>query len=243
MNGDEYMPMQVVILAGGVGTRVQSVAQGRPKALLPVAGKMFIEHQFSLLGACGVRDVLLCIGHLGDQIQEAVGDGGRYGLKVRYSCEDPKRLLGTGGALVNALPQLQSRFMVMYGDSFLPIDYAAFARAFAGAGCPGMMSVYRNEGRWDHSNTRVAQAKVVYYDKKAPAGAADCIDYGLTAFDKSVIETYRGKELPLDMAVILRDLCEKGMLAAWEAPRRFYEIGKPEGLRELDEYLRTGSSV
>jgi len=229
--------MQVVILAGGIGTRIQSVAQGIPKALIPVVGRPFIEHQFALLRASGCREVLLCVGHLGDQIERCVGDGARLGMRVAYAWEDPAHLLGTGGALVHALPHLRESFMVMYGDSYLPVDYGAFARAFAAARAPALMSVYRNEGRWDHSNVRVEQQRVVYYDKRAPVGAANCIDYGLIAFRRDVIAAYAGQALPLDMATILQALVGRGELAAWEAPARFYEIGKPEGLRELEQHL------
>ena len=144
------------------------------------------------------------------------------------------------GVQTCALP-IYEIFMVMYGDSYLPIDYASFARAFAQGGFPAMMSVYRNQGRWDHSNTRVEDGRVVYYDKKAPFGTADCIDYGLTVFQKKVIESYKTRSLPLDMAVILQDLVTGHQLAAWEAPRRFYEIGKPEGLRELEAHLLKAS--
>jgi len=228
---------QVVILAGGIGTRIQSVAQGKPKALIAVQGRPFIEHQLELLHSCGCREVLLCVGHLGEQIQRCVGDGARYGLHVAYSWEDPAHLLGTGGALVNALPLLCETFMVMYGDSYLPIDYAAFAAAFVAANTPALMSVFRNEGRWDHSNVRVERQQVVYYDKRAPAGAANCIDYGLLAFRREVITAHAGQPMPLDMAAILQALVQRGALAAWEAPQRFYEIGKPEGLRELETWL------
>ena len=231
--------MQVVILAGGIGSRVQSVAGGQPKALIPVAGRPFIEHQFALLMQSQIRDVVLCLGHLGQLIEQHVGDGSRWGLHVQYARENPTSLLGTGGALVNASPLLHENFMVMYGDSYLPIDYTGFAHAYKQCGCPTMMSVYRNDGKWDHSNTRVANGRVVFYDKKAASGAADFIDYGLTAFRRDVIQHYVGHPVPLDMAVILQDLVEKNALAAWEAPTRFYEIGKPEGLRELEKHLTT----
>ncbi len=227
----------MVILAGGVGSRIQSVAQGLPKALIPVGGRPFIERQFALLRASGCRDVLLCVGHLGEQIERCVGDGARLGLRVAYAWEDPTHLLGTGGALVHALPLLRETFMVMYGDSYLPVDYGAFASAFSAARTPALMSVFRNEGRWDHSNVRVERQRVVYYDKRAPVGAANCIDYGLIAFRREVIAAYAGQPLPLDMATILQALVGRGELAAWAAPRRFYEIGKPEGLRELEEHL------
>ncbi|TAN38278.1 MAG: HAD-IIIA family hydrolase [Verrucomicrobia bacterium] len=229
--------MQVVILAGGVGTRIQAMAGGLPKALIPVARRPFIEHQFTLLAKNQIRDVVLCVGHLGHLIEKHVGDGSRWGLRVQYARENPSALLGTGGALVNALPLLQDKFMVMYGDSYLPIDYAAFVRAFEQGHCPAMMSVYRNAEQWDHSNTRVAEGHVVFYDKKATAGTAKFIDYGLTAFRRDLIQRYIGYPVPLDMAIILQDLVKAHALAAWEAPTRFYEIGKPEGLRELETFL------
>ena len=231
------MIKQVVILAGGIGSRIQSVAGGQPKALISVAGRPFIEHQFALLTRSGLQDVLLCVGHLGEQIEHHVGDGAAWGMRVQYSRESPAHLLGTGGALVNALPLLQETFMVMYGDSFLPIDYAVFARAFVASDCPAMMSVFRNAGRWDRSNTRIAGGQIMYYDKHAPAGTTDCIDYGLTAFRRETIRPYTKRTVPLDLAVILQDLVARHELAAWEAPLRFYEIGKPEGLRELETAL------
>lgn len=234
--------MQTVILAGGLGTRIASVAQGLPKALIPVAGRPFIEHQFGRLTACGMRDVVLCIGAGGDQIEAHVGDGARWGMRVAYSREDPARLLGTGGALVHALPVLAESFFVMYGDSYLTVDFRSVARRFEASGCPALMTVFRNEGRWDASNTRIEGGRVTYYSKKALPGEAAWIDYGLTAFRRAVIEDRRGGPVPLDMAVILGDLVAAGRLAAFEAPERFYEIGKPEGWAELDARLRTTAS-
>lgn len=229
--------MQIVILAGGLGTRLQKVTGNVPKALVPVAGRPFIEHQFQLLTASGLKNALLCIGHLGEQIAAHVGDGSRFGLRVQYAHEDPTRLMGTGGALVNALPWLQERFAVIYGDSYLPIDYSAFWHAFEQSHYPAMMSVFRNAGQWDHSNTRIAGGRVSFYDKQAPVGVADYIDYGLIGFHRQVITSYQKHPMPLDMSIILRDLIGRSKLAAWEAPHRFYEVGKPEGLREIENLI------
>lgn len=229
---------QVVILAGGLGTRLRSVAGDTPKILVPVCGRPFVEWQFDLLKRHGARDVLLCVGHGFDQVEAHVGDGERFGLRVRYSHEDPRDLLGTGGALVHALPELAERFLVLYGDSYLPIDYGEFAKGFAGCGQPVMMSVYRNLGRWDRSNVRVEQGRVVFYDKNALPGTADCIDYGLTGLTRSMIDNRRDDALPLDLATILGDAVRRGEVAAWLAPERFYEIGSPGGLAELEAHLK-----
>jgi NDP-sugar pyrophosphorylase family protein len=229
---------QCVILAGGLGTRIRAVDPTRPKAMLPVAGRPFIEHQLDLLKRCGMRDVVLCIGHQGDQIERHVGDGARFGMAVRYAHEEPDRLMGTGGALLNALPLLREEFLVMYGDSYLPVDYAAVAAAFARLNAPALMTVYRNEGRWDKSNVRIDKDRVVFYSKAARPGEADYIDYGLTMYRRSVIGAYRDRPMPLDMAKVLEDLVARGELAAFEVHQRFYEVGKPEGLAELDAFLR-----
>lgn len=234
--------LQTVILAGGRGTRIRALAAGRAKALLPVAGRPFLDLQFERLASGGVREIVLCVGHLGDQIRDHAGDGSRFGLRVEYSWDDPGRLLGTGGALVRALPLLRDRFAVMYGDSYLPIDYRAFAGAFAACGSPAMMSVYRNRGRWDASNVRVEEGRVALYDKQAPPDRVDCIDYGITAFERGVIEREAGRPVPFDLSDVLRSLVAGSALAAWEAPVRFYEIGKPEGLADLERHLGGGGA-
>lgn len=232
--------MQAVILCGGLGTRIAPVARGLPKSLLPVAERPFIEHQLERLRAGGVGEVLLCVGAGGDRIEAHVGDGTRWGLRVEYSREDPRHLLGTGGALVNALPLLAAEFLAMYGDSFLPIDVGVVAAAFRQSGCPALMSVYRNAGRWDASNARVEGGRVTFYSKTAASGGTEWIDYGLMGFRRSVIEAYRDAPMPLDLAVVLAALAAEGRLAAWVAPERFYEIGKPDGYWELDALMRAG---
>jgi NDP-sugar pyrophosphorylase family protein len=230
--------LQIVLLAGGLGTRLQSVAPDTPKAIVPVAGRPFIEHQFELLRKHGLTRALLCIGHFGEKIIAHVGDGSKFGMQVSYIQEDPKSLLGTGGALVNALPEIESEFAVMYGDSYLPVDYRDFVEKSRAQNRRAVMSVYRNGGLWDSSNTRIEGDRVVFYSKKSRPGECDFIDYGLTYFRREVIESYRSHLLPLDMATIQGGLVERGEMGAWEAPVRFYEIGKPEGLAELDAYLR-----
>src|SRR5215469_7624199 len=145
--------VQVAILAGGLGTRVAALAPSVPKALIPVAGEPFAAHQLSLLSRGGIRRVVYCIGHRGDAIRDFVGQGDRWGLEVSY-VEDGDTLLGTAGALRRALDAgaLDPAFFVLYGDSYLPIDYQAAWDAFVQAGTPALLTVFRNEGRWDTSN-------------------------------------------------------------------------------------------
>jgi len=230
--------MQVVILAGGLGTRIQSVASDIPKALIPVAGKPFIEHQFDLLSKFGMKDILLCIGYMSEQIEAHVGDGQQWGLNVTYSYDPPQGLLGTGGAIVDAFNYLQDSFLVMYGDSYLPTDYAAVVKTFEQCGEEAMMCVFRNEGKWDKSNIRIADGHVVFYSKDADPAEVEYIDYGITGYRKSLIEKYCDITLPLDLQKILQDQVAANQLAACEVYERFYEIGKPEGLAELDALLQ-----
>jgi NDP-sugar pyrophosphorylase family protein len=229
--------MQTVILAGGLGTRLRSVAPDIPKALVTVAGRPFIEHQFALLRKHGLTRILLCVGHLGEMIVQHVGDGAAFGMQVRYSHENPNQLMGTGGALLNAWPLLDETFVVMYGDSYLPTDYSAVIRAFEHLEPKAMMTVFRNEGKWDPSNVRIAGDKVVFYSKKAKPGEADYIDYGMTLYQRSVFEVWRSAPLPLDLAKVQSSLVEEGSMAAFEVHERFYEVGKPEGLAEMNALL------
>jgi MurNAc alpha-1-phosphate uridylyltransferase len=223
-----------------LGTRLRTVAPNTPKALVPVAGRPFVEHQFDLLRPQGFTRILMCVGVGAEAIIAHVGDGRGFGMQVSYSREDPARLLGTGGALVNALPLLDKELLVLYGDSYLPTDYGVIAASFRRIGRPALMSVYRNLGLWDKSNTRVEGDSVVFYSKAAGPGEADCIDYGLSGFRRTVIEAARALPMPLDLARIQQDLVRRGAMGACVVPDRFYEIGKPDGLAELDALLTAG---
>lgn len=230
--------MQVVILAGGMGTRIQSVAGDLPKALIPVAGRPFIRHQLDLLRRHDLNRILLLVGYRGELIEKELGDGSSIGFEISYVHEQPGRLLGTGGAILNAYDRLAPEFMVMYGDSYLPVDYQAMIQWYRKQNLPAVMSVFRNSGQWDSSNVRIDGSRVDYYDKKAKPGDADYIDYGLSILTRDIMSQYRRHPMPLDLAVILSELVASRQLAAYEVTRRFYEIGKPSGLAELDALLK-----
>ena len=232
--------MQIVILAGGLGTRLKAIAGNLPKALIPVAGRPFIEHQLELLRKNRIADVLLCVGYKGAMIEEHLGNGSAFGLHIRYAEEAENKLLGTGGALINALPLLQEKFMVLYGDSYLPTDYQKVGRAFDESHAVAMMCVYHNKNKWDPSNVKIEGHSVVFYSKKPGNENPEYIDYGLSVYKKSVIERYLNKPLPLDLARVQEDLVAGRQMAAHVVAERFYEIGKPAGLAELEERLRRG---
>lgn len=236
MNGDT---LPVVILAGGLGLRLRPLTESIPKALIPVRGEPFLAHQLRLLRNRGISRAVICVGYRGEMIQEFAGDGSGFGLRIEYSTDWPD-LLGTAGAIRKALPLLDARFFVIYGDSYLPCDYRAVESALLASGRPALMTVYRNEGRWDTSNVEFAGGRIVAYDKKARTPRMRHIDYGLGAFDRGVFESPG----PADLAGLFGELLQAGELAAFEVPDRFYEIGSTAGIRDLEEHLgQTGTTV
>jgi NDP-sugar pyrophosphorylase family protein len=223
----------VCILAGGLGTRLGGLVADTPKPLLPVAGEPFLRHPLRALAAAGADRVVLCVGYLGDQIEAALGDGADLGLDLRYVHDGP-RLRGTAGAVAGALDLLGDAFMVLYGDTYLTLDYAAVQDAFHAAGTRGLMTVLRNRGRWDTSNAVVADGRVVRYDKARPTPEMEWIDYGLGMLQADVLDAVAGQG---DLADVYRGLARDGQLAAYEATERFYEIGTPEALAETEAFL------
>jgi N-acetyl-alpha-D-muramate 1-phosphate uridylyltransferase len=223
----------LAILAGGLGTRLGELGRTTPKALVPVAGRPFALWQLELLRVHGASRVIMCVGHRGDEVQARIG--APFGLDVRY-VHDPPGLAGTAGALRGALPLLGERFLVLYGDTYLRIDYAGVDRAAAGE--RGLMTVLRNEGRWDVSNTVFAGGRVVRHDKAAPTPDMHWIDYGLGALRADALD------LPGDdLADVYGALAERGELAGYEATDRFYEIGTPDSLAETSAFLSASSGM
>ncbi len=228
----------VAILAGGVATRLQPLTETIPKALVDVNGEPFIAHQLRLLHASGIERVIVCAGYLGEKMQDFVGDGVGFGLQVEYSFDGP-RLLGTGGAIKKALPLLGEAFFVLYGDTYLPCDYRAVQTEFEKCGKPGLMTVFRNDNRWDRSNVEFAGGRIVAYDKRNRTPGMHHIDYGLGVFNQAAFKIVPGDQ-PYDLATLYQYLLTRGELAAYEAGQRFYEIGSFEGLVETRRYLAVG---
>jgi NDP-sugar pyrophosphorylase family protein len=233
MSRAEELP-PVCILAGGYGSRLGVLAEETPKALLTVAGEPFVFHQLRLLAGHGARVVVLCIGHLGERIETEVGRE-RFGIRVEYSYDAPG-LDGTLGAVRRALPLLGERFLVLYGDTYLRIDFLDVAREWRASGLPALMTVFRNEGRWDTSNVAYEAGRVLAHDKASPTPEMRWIDYGLGGFEARSLATVPPEER--DLSELYRRLAEDGLLYGYEASERFFEIGTPESLAETDRFLR-----
>ncbi len=227
--------LPVAILAGGLATRLRPITETIPKSLVEVAGKPFVLRQLAYLRDQGVRRVVLCIGYLGEMIEEVVGTGGGLGLDVAYSTDGPE-LLGTGGALKKALPLLGERFFVLYGDSFLPVNFSAVQDAFERSGQDALMTVLHNGDRWDKSNVLFQGGRLLEYNKHAPRQEMAYIDYGLGVLSASVLQGYPDGQA-LDLADVYQDLSRQGRLSGMEVHQRFYEIGSHNGLKEAEAYF------
>ena len=230
--------LPVAILAGGLATRLRPITEKIPKLLVEVAGEPFFSHQIRLLKAAGLRHIVLCVGYLGEMIVDQYGDGAKWGVKIDYAFDGPK-LLGTGGALIAALPKLGDAFYMLYGDSYLPVDYGAVGDHFIKSGQAGLMTVYENHGRYDTSNVWFEHGEIKVYDKKNRVPQMHHIDYGLGLFRATAFDGFP-RDAVVDLATVQTQLCQRRQLAGFEIKERFYEIGSHEGLNELDALLRGG---
>lgn len=231
-------PLPVALLAGGMATRLRPITEKIPKLLVEVAGEPFFSHQLRLLKQNGLTKIVLCVGYLGEMIVEQYGDGAKWGVEIQYSFDGPK-LLGTGGALIRALPKLGEAFYVLYGDSYLPVDYQAVGRAFLDSGKLGLMTVFENREAYDASNVWFEDGRIRFYSKKEKLPQMRHIDYGLGLF-RAAAFTGLPRDEVVDLAAVQTDLVGRGELAGYEMKQRFYEIGSHAGLAELDQLLRAG---
>lgn len=220
--------MIVCILAGGLGTRLGERVRELPKPLIEVAGRPFLMHQLELLRSFGARRVVLCVGYLGERIEARLGHS-LYGLELRYRYDE---LAGTAAAVRGALDDLGERFLVLYGDTYLRIDYRAVLEA--SAGWPALMTVLHNEGRWDAGNAEYRDGRVLRYEKGA--SGMGWIDYGLSALTPEAL----GEDA--DLSAAFTRLARDGRLGGFVATERFYEIGTPEALAETDRFLSERAS-
>ena len=231
--------MQVVILAGGLGTRLQSISKGLPKVLVEVCGKPFLQYQLSWLAQHGLTDVVLCVGYLADQIEAFAGDGRAFGVRIHYAYEG-LTLLGTAGALKHAAPLLEEQFCVLNGDSYLPFDPREPIAYFQSQRLMAMMLTYQNRNAHDRSNAKVDGGLVTIYTRQPGVPGLDVIDYGLRMFRKEVLALIpEGKFCDMDM--VYQQLVAQRRLAAYMVTEPFYEVGGPAGLARFVEYVQATS--
>jgi len=220
---------------------MRPLTESMPKALVPVLGRPFVDWQLELLTAQGVDRVTYCVGYRSAPLRAHVGDGSRHGVSVTW-VDEGEHLRGTAGALRLAYEEgaLEDAFFVLYGDSYLPLDMRAVEAAWRKSGLPALMTVLRNDDRWDASNTIYANETVVLYDKSRPEqqrSSMRWIDYGLSVVTDDLVATKIPTATKADLADLMRDLSVAGSLAGFEVPERFFEVGSPAGLKDLEDHL------
>ena len=226
--------MQIVILAGGLGTRLGKLTRNTPKSLVRVSGKPFLEYQLEFLKKGGIENILLCTGHMGEQIERYFGCGAKYGVNIIYSHEE--KPLGTAGALKRIENQLDDPFFTMYGDSYVFLDFGQIMSYFQSHDKLALMAVFKNFDKYDRSNTVVQGNLVKRYSKKEKTKDMVHVEYGVNIFRKSVLGMIPENQF-YSMDDLFPDLIEQEQLLAYEANQRFYEIGSPKGFKEFEQFI------
>ena len=230
--------MQIVILAGGLGTRLRPLTERLPKCLVPVNGRPFLEYQLELLSRRGVRDIVLCVGYLGEAVLEHFGPGHRFGVNIVYSWERDG-LLGTAGALKQAEPLLEPEFFVTYGDSYLLLDYREIVRRFRESPALGMMVIYRNYDRLELSNVVARDGQVVAYDKTTRLPGMVYVNEGLSVLRRRALRLIPDGE-PVSQEEFYQVLIARRELLAYETQQRFYEVGSLRGIEQFQQAMAQG---
>lgn len=230
--------LQVIILAGGLGTRLRPLTEEVPKSMVPILGKPFLEHQINLLRRYGVTDFVICVGYLGEKIREYFGDGSKFGVDIKYS-EEKNELLGTAGALKKAEALVEDVFFVTYGDAYLILNYSNVMDYFLQFTKLGLMVVYKNFDAYDRSNVVVEGDFVKVYDKRIKFPGMFYIDFGVSVFKRGVLDLIPVRRA-VDLEEIYQDLIRRRELIAYETGQRFYEIGSRGGLKEFEDLVKSG---
>jgi NDP-sugar pyrophosphorylase family protein len=235
------MTAPVVVLAGGLGTRVASLTGDRlPKALLDVAGRPFLEHKFDELAAHGVTEVFLLVGHRAGAVTDYLRMHPPSGLAAHCISDGP-RLLGTGGAIRNALDVLPDQFWVTYGDTILDAPMADIERSWRSSGLESLMTVLHNADAEQPSNASIADGLVIAYSKRDPPGTHEYIDYGLMLFRRRAFAGFEAG-VPFDLADVIAAQIERRQMAAAVVTSWFHDIGTPDSLLRTSEILRHGDA-
>lgn len=232
--------LPIAILAGGYASRLGSLTKDLPKCLIEINGRPFVDWQLDLLLNNGYSEFVFCVSHKSNLVQEYLGDGSARGINIQYSL-DGETQLGTGGAILNALPKLGKVFGVIYGDSYLPINYRLVEQEFLKVKSNGLMTVYRNENQFDASNVEFLEGKLIDYQKGVIDKNKNHIDYGMTFFRQEAFRPWTDQST-FDLSIVCHQLAKEGQLDGFEVFERFYEIGSVQGIQELSQHLRKATN-
>jgi len=224
--------MQIAIICGGLATRLGELSKTIPKSMILVAGKPFLEYQIENIKRHGIKDIVLCVGHLSEKIQSYFKDGSEFGVNIKYSYDGDK-LLGPIGAIKNAEKMLKDEFFIMYGDSYISVDFQKVFSYYKENKKLALMVVFQNKDKYDKSNLKVNNNLVISHGEKD----ADYIDYGTSILNKKTLD-FLEEDKFYSTGDFFKILIRKQELLAYEAKRRFYHIGNPEALEEIREHIK-----
>ena len=228
--------LPLAILAGGYASRLGFLTRDLPKCLIKINGRPFVDWQLDLLVKNGYSNFVFCVAYKSDMIQEYLGDGSDRGINIQYSL-DGETQLGTGGAIQKALPKLGKEFGVIYGDSYLPINYSAIEQNFLNSKFHALMTVYKNNNQFDTSNVEFLDGKLIDYQKGSDNKNMYHIDYGITFFREEAFYPWIDQSL-FDLSIVCHQLAKDRQLDGFEVFERFYEIGSVQGIEEFSRHLR-----
>jgi MurNAc alpha-1-phosphate uridylyltransferase len=232
--------LPLAILAGGYATRLGLLTTETPKCLIEINGRPFVDWQLDLLLEHGYSDFIFCVSYKSDAVQEYVGDGSSRGARIQYSLDGDTQL-GTGGAIQKALPKLGDKFGVIYGDSYLPINYTAVEQIFLNSRSHALMTVYENKNEFDSSNVEFIDGKLINYEKGSNSRHMHHIDYGISFFREAAFRPWQNLS-SFDLSEVCHQLATQGELLGFEVFERFYEIGSLQGIGEFAQYLKETSN-
>ena len=233
--------LPLVILAGGLATRLRPVTEKIPKSMIEVNGKPFLYHQLILFKSKGIKKIHFCLGYLGEMVETYVLKEFGDAFELSFSF-DGTPLLGTGGAIVNSFNYLPDTFFVTYGDSFLDIDYQQIQNTFFAEnwGNKGLMTIFHNQDQWDSSNVLYENGVLKLYSKQRKTPDMHFIDYGLGILSKHHFDEKKQGE-KFDLSVIYENLSVNNDLIGYQIFKRFYEVGSFKGIEDLTKYLNSKS--
>jgi NDP-sugar pyrophosphorylase family protein len=205
--------------------------------MIPIDGKPFIQHQLELLKKSGFEEVILCLGHLSEKVWDFVLHN-NFGLNI--ACSFEKELLGTGGAIQPVLDDIKDNFFVQYGDSYLLLDYQKVQQKFVEKNKLALMTVYKNENKYDKSNVEFQNDQIISYDKINRTDKMQHIDFGCGVFNKKAFDRFSNK---FDLYDVYKKMLQEKQLSAYTSNSRFYEVGSFQGIRELENYFMRNKHV
>lgn len=226
----------VVILCGGMATRLKPITEKIPKSLIEVNGTPFIKHQLDFLSSQNVKNVALLLGNKGEMVQAYLEKLNLNFTEIKY-CYDGEKLLGTGGAILKSLDSFTEHFFVMYGDSYLNINFENVMNFFrSNPHFNSLMTVFKNDNLYDNSNVIFENGKLLLYTKNTNDSRLNYIDWGLSVFNKDAFYSFSKLE-EFDLSAVFDMSLKAGKLIGYEVFERFYEIGSFSGISELEKYL------